>query len=372
MLRFNEYISKLGKQRCYLCGRRDEITRDFEDIDIAIVPASKKPIKVVLQHLANCIKTQLDFNNDACICPQCLTELSEYDDLMLKLLTFQKKLTKLLETTLQSTSTPEENTVVKSTDKYTIIELKNQDVEMNDTDIDTLGDSGADTDDDNIRGIRECAICNKLFKTKKELNQHMSDDHDHNPVYTCHICGAVRKDEEYLDLHMNVHAGKTENECRYCNKRYTRPVNTLRHMRSHWNKKKFQCEKCGVCFSQDNLLYNHKLRHEGEENPLICSVCNQTFKTKKTYTHHMQVHQENRKRFQCEYCPKSFTERYTLKMHMKTHPLAISTPETEEAVNAIVSENTSDDIPCVICGVKFENKDGLNEHLEHEHDVILK
>lgn len=375
------------KKRCFLCAKRSDEFTSFEDIEVAKVPASKKSIKVVLQHLANCIKAKLNFDEFACICPKCQKELSEYDDLMLKLLTFQKKLTKLLESALKNDEYLDDFEEFQSTkdefDDSVVVKDEEEDFDEVDT------DGVEDTDDDDtpeakkIKRLRECTVCNKLFDSKLQLTQHRIEMHDAPQVYSCHICGAVRKDEEYLELHMNLHEGKTENECRYCPKRYSRPTNTLRHMRKHWDKKKFQCEKCGLRFSQDNILYNHKMRHEAEENPLICSICNQSFRTRKTFTHHMQTHSENRKRHQCDFCSKSFTERYTLKMHMKTHPeiiheIVVQEPvneeivtfETEAAVCSLMS-NCSEETPCVICGFKFETKEALNEHLEKEHDVIL-
>ncbi|XP_075147052.1 serendipity delta isoform X2 [Haematobia irritans] len=229
----------------------------------------------------------------------------------------------------------------------------------------------------------ECHICGEYFDSKAALQGHRNETHNYGKQFVCKICGVSRKDEEYLELHMNIHEGKTENECRYCPKKFSRPVNTLRHMRVHWDKKKFQCEKCGERFSLDNMLYNHRMRHEAEDNPVICSICNQSFKSRKTYNHHILIHQENRPRHHCTLCPKSFTERYTLKMHLKTHrdhqsPTSDtkangtkdSKEETEEAINLLVETESMDN--CVICNRKFDNKPSFEQHLQEFHGVVLK
>ncbi|KAH8286808.1 hypothetical protein KR018_005068, partial [Drosophila ironensis] len=78
------------------------------------------------------------------------------------------------------------------------------------------------------------------FNSWYQLQKHISEDHSKQPNHVCPICGVIRRDEEYLELHMNLHEGKTEKQCRYCDKSFSRPVNTLRHMRMHWDKKKYQ------------------------------------------------------------------------------------------------------------------------------------
>ncbi|XP_065354540.1 serendipity locus protein delta-like [Calliphora vicina] len=419
---------------CFLCGN-DTVKQNLEfyNIQSSVVPASQKPLHVVLQHLANCIKYKLIFQNETYICADCFKEMSDYDDLMLNLLSSQKRLTVLLQNALMEKPEEETSTLEDANEQSMDIELEFEDdeddpslvdafnpnldtkeelIEIDDdviieeetvydhieqpaTDSTKGGSSNISPDSHNTKTERkrhslECVICGVVLKSKYLLQNHMSECHNVKQ-FTCKICGVSRKDEEYLELHMNIHEGKTENECRYCPKRFTRPVNTLRHMRIHWDKKKFQCEKCGERFSLDNMLYNHRLRHEAEENPLICAICNQSFKSRKTYTHHLLIHQENRPRHYCHLCSKSFTERYTLKMHLKTHwgdkssasptstigssknsPEAKET-ETEESIGILVeNDNYDSDNTCVICNKKYDAKNGLEHHLQDVHDVILK
>lgn len=420
---------------CFLCGN-DTVKKnlDFYNIQMSAVPASQKPIHIVLQHLANCIKYKLIFQSETYICGDCFKELSDYDDLMLNLLSSQKRLTVLLQNALMEK--PEEQEVephiIEDVNEQSMdIELEFEEDEDDPSLVDAFNpnldtkeelieiDDDAIIEEENVeshtetqiltnanrarasqdtqsakterkRFSIECIVCGVELKSKFHLQSHMSECHNVKQ-FTCKICGISRKDEEYLELHMNIHEGKTENQCRYCPKRFTRPVNTLRHMRIHWDKKKFQCEKCGERFSLDNMLYNHRLRHEAEENPLICGICNQSFKSRKTYTHHQLIHQENRPRHHCHLCPKSFTERYTLKMHLKTHwgekssesflsnllNIKTSTEEkesdTEEAIGILVeNDNLDGDNTCVICNKKYDAKDGLEQHLQDVHDVILK
>ncbi|XP_005188349.2 serendipity locus protein delta [Musca domestica] len=405
---------------CFLCTENTAKCNDeFYDVLSAIVPFSQKPLHVVLQHLGNCLKYKLIFQNGTYVCGDCFRELASYDNLMVNLLNSQKRLTCQLHYALaEKSGQPHfeneepiqielefkgdanlEDAFNPNLDtKEELIEVEEEDVIEEIVDDSTgefsNGSSQTNFDLDEIastggerkRNQQDCPTCGAIFTSKYLLQSHINESHS-GKQYMCKICGVSRKDEEYLELHMNIHEGKTENECRYCPKRFSRPVNTLRHMRIHWDKKKFQCEKCGERFSLDNMLYNHRLRHEAEDNPVICSICNQSFKSRKTYNHHVMIHQENRPRHQCTLCPKSFTERYTLKVHLKTHSdrqsptstVEIKQPqttkdskeETEEAINLLVAADSVDN-SCAAFDKKYEEKNALEQHLHEDADVILK
>lgn len=412
-------IRELTSEYCFLCGKPDKHSNQtFQNIETCKVPASGKPVQVVLQHLAHCVKTNLVFQGVASICLECCDELAEYDNLMVNLLSFQKRLTERLRSVLSGELKLELIDYEESIAEAMIVEDDGQvedafdpGMEAKEEFIEIVGneesvestiqddesmhsdkDFNDDEDEWNADKMfgeksQECVVCGLIFKTKSELQRHINSAHDIKQ-FVCPVCGVVRRDQEYLELHMNLHEGKTEYECRYCDKRFTRPVNTLRHMRKHWDKKEYQCEKCGERFSLDNMLYNHRMRHEAEENPLICSICNQSFRSRKTYNHHMLIHQENRPRHHCTHCSKSFTERYTLKMHMKSHNIELPSTrlkmaqlfdeqelnETKLAVSTLISKfdtSPQKEFSCVICSRSFENKENLEKHLESDHDVIL-
>ncbi|XP_044251397.1 serendipity locus protein delta-like [Drosophila takahashii] len=292
---------------CFFCGA-DELSEDggYEKLS-AKVPSSQKSVSLVLTHLAKCIRRPLDLKPSARLCPRCFQKLSEYDTIMVNLMTAQKRLASQLKGALMSeilvkaVEIPAESELFK--DQYSDIVIKREYLTEDEEEEEFICDSSqvevGDSEDKSM---------------KKRVKQHSEQ-----PNHICPICGVNRRDEEHLELHMNLHEGKTELQCRYCSKSFSRPPNTLRHMRMHWDKKKYQCEKCGMRFSQDNLLYNHRQRHEAEENPIICSICNVSFKTRRIFNHHTKIHKENRPRHYCSVCHKSFTERFSLKTHMKNY-----------------------------------------------------
>ncbi|BFF92238.1 serendipity locus protein delta [Drosophila madeirensis] len=413
---------------CFFCGAVDveEPTSVSYEKLTAKVPSSQKTISVVLNHLANCINTSLKLEVNSKLCPRCFNELAEYDTIMVNLMTTQKRLTNQLKAALKSEYDSPEHSEELLVEEAPMEEIDNdgdaeadalfvelvKEEDDSDTEIKEeyededficeveVGDSDGmhvkSEQDDKAprkRTKQECSHCGKVYNSWYQMQKHINEDHSTTQNHICPICGVIRRDEEYLELHMNLHEGKTEKQCRYCPKSFSRPVNTLRHMRMHWDKKKYQCEKCGLRFSQDNLLYNHRLRHEAEENPIICSICNVSFKSRKTFNHHTLIHKENRPRHYCSVCPKSFTERYTLKMHMKTHDgdvvygvredapsddqqvveeLHVDVDESEQAVTVIMSDNDENSGMCLICNINFENKKELEHHLQFDHDVVLK
>lgn len=384
--------------KCFVCGRISEDLH-YENVETCRVPKSKKPLKSVLLHLAKFMKNELHISGDSNVCEGCYKELVEYDEFVLKLLAVQQRLTQMIENSQNGNDTANKKSETDEkkfecefpelSDDISQIEVptdgEEDDISIPDIDIKEEFEDGLELSDLEVPPtpvsptslkIISCSQCNRIFKNKTRLLYHMEHEHKKRKPCVCKICGHAVRDEEYLDLHMNLHEGKTEKECRYCSKRYTRKVNVIRHMQKHWDKKKFQCEKCGLRFSETTVLYNHKLQHEAEEQPLVCNVCNQTFKTKRTYKGHMMTHREDRPRYGCTYCAKTFVEKYTLKVHLRTHEdQSTQTPKSEnkEKPNIpIVSEEMKFSHTCIICGSGFSNKDQHNQHMETMHDVILK
>ncbi|KAH8388620.1 hypothetical protein KR093_011490 [Drosophila rubida] len=237
-----------------------------------------------------------------CAC-KCFKDLADYHTIMVNLMVSQKKLTTQLKAAL--TTDFADDMVVEYTDKTAqeavdgdaeaealFVELVKEEEEEEDADEDNgmeikeEFEDEYDDDDDNAneeeeflweekstdtaklldykqnqgkfqtipkRLKQECSTCSKVFNSRYQLQKHITEEHCKTQSHVCPICGIIRRDEEYLELHMNIHERKTEKQCRYCPKSFSRPVNTLRHMRMHWDKKKYQCEKCGLRFLQSPL-----------------------------------------------------------------------------------------------------------------------
>ncbi|ALC46261.1 Sry-beta [Drosophila busckii] len=330
-----------------------------------IVPGTFKPIKDILKHFEKVINQRLDLQPNSTACRDCLEYLFNYDRLVRNLSQVQRQIAdslincrkkkpvcvtpklELVKPKVVVARTPSEKSPKYTTKPVvTIVDAPGPD----DDDIsacedliqEDLGYNIQDDSDDSMESEIvdnidvPCHICGELFTNQDCLDRHVKMDNcQKNERTTCSVCGIRVKDEEVLDLHMNLHEGKTELECRYCPKKFSHKRNVLRHMEVHWDKKKYQCEKCGERFSLSWLMYNHLMQHDAEENALICEVCHQQFKTKRTYKHHLRRHQTDRPRYPCGECEKSFVDKYTLKVHRRVH---FPIEETKTAAETLVEE----------------------------------
>lgn len=441
-----------GTKRCILCRQIFPDLDKRREVSKAMVQSSKKTVRAILNHLNKCGKKIIHIPDSAQVCNECYVKIDRYDKVMVILMKSQKELSDML--TRQTTDFHPKKSVLNNTKLFNdiivgpitsarvdikvedktaqnpfadssmdieILDDDDHDNTFNDNDdidresveeVDNTKDDDWDMNDDSAEEeeklksenknsskfvIKRCEVpdCTRVFYSMRSYFIHKKK-HDVS-TYKCSECGVCCKDEEYLELHKNIHQGKTELECTFCPKKFARRSNTIRHMQLHWDKKNYQCEKCGERFSQSNILYNHMLLHEGEEKVLQCEICNLICKSRKTLRNHLNTHKEDRPRYPCEICGKTFAEKYTLKVHRKTHPETKleSIPETSTASmpQDVVEEKPTlrwdfQPVPtmsppappppgktanhtCLICCQIFTSKPKLNDHMQNSHDVIL-
>lgn len=426
-----------GFIRCFLCRKKSPSDKPHKSVDSCLCPASKKNVKTVLLHLARSGKFELHIESGEWLCRNCYVQIVDYDTTLVHLTRKQRCLSKLVEKAATSFDSDVETDCLEEmshmeefNDDHFFDDANISDREIAETIFDVIGGKGYKkqsseknlsqkaarhrfSDNYGIGGGSkkaniQCNLCAMRFKSRNILQKHVVNVHK---KFSCTICSFSHRNEDYVMLHMNIHEGKNENQCRFCNKEFTTKISAIRHMEVHLDTKKYQCDKCGLCFSQTTVLYNHKLQHEAEEKPLRCDICNQIFKTKRTFRHHMVTHRADRPRYSCEHCGKTFTEKYTLKVHKRTHPeseeqtvvatssqqiyiesdqqlqydiqpthqsynhsqqLEFPEPSAPQQTNEAPSFTGGPKFGCIICDQHFMSKDLLNKHMEKEHDVILK
>ncbi|EDW83919.1 uncharacterized protein Dwil_GK13423 [Drosophila willistoni] len=265
---------------------------DAKPIDSTLCSASNKSLAEALKYLIN-RGNSLYLNLEAppaggVLCLRCYNDMMDYDAALVGVLQKQLKLLKRFE---------ENNPIIESDDSEIEVELQTEEENELERDFIEL----------EVEIGREAKIRkhSHVLQLKKK--------------FECELCEYAHRNEDYVKLHMNIHEGRSETTCLVCHKQFTTKMNTIRHMESHLQNKRHQCHKCGMCFSQSTVLYNHKLQHEAEENPLQCGICQSVFKTKRTYKHHLLTHRADRPRYACDFCEKTFTEKYTLKIHRRIH-----------------------------------------------------
>ena len=64
-----------------------------------------------------------------------------------------------------------------------------------------------------------CKICNKSFKTKSNLNRHVSSIHRRSDNFLCEFCGKMFNQKANLDKHIQtLHYKSITFICETCNK----------------------------------------------------------------------------------------------------------------------------------------------------------
>lgn len=402
-------MEKILTPKCHICQENDFRALYCDEVYKAKAPKSQKTILDIIRHISRVLKVTFSVPARARVCTVCYKELVRYDCYVVELLEVQKRLSDKINARVKGIKyKPVErpvdnvkkdisdgnecnfdtNNETDNVEEDEEVEAIDDDTDNDDTDSDDnifvdpdlnteLSASGQQQDSrtENLLDNYPCPVCNLKLKNQRALDYHLQKDHKNR--VTCSVCGVQVRNDEYLALHMNLHNGKTENDCSFCDKSFARRVNVIRHMQVHFNKKKHQCERCGMFFTQTTIFYNHRLQHEAEDNPLICPVCSQTFKTIRTYKRHMVTHQEDRPRYNCEHCGKVFVDKYTLKMHIRTNHSQDGDESKEQNTAQKKPKSSTEEeadhviYTCIICQHIFVRQDLFADHMQNVHDVIM-
>lgn len=241
---------------------------------------------------------------------------------------------------------------------------------------------------------KECNLCEKTFKSCKELSRHKLRDHQLR-VHICHLCGKNFAYGHALKSHLDAHAGVKKHFCEICGEGFVRMTSLCGHRVSAHSKKDdviYKCELCKSSFDTKALLNKHLFEYHftgpyaikdyrkqlslaeeqkchmckdardnsgkcslhamEEAKEFICSHCGKKFSKSHYLKAHEKQHQEAK--FSCDICCKRFTYKCNLKAHRSTH---------------------SSDKPfqCTVCTKKFRLKFLLEDHQRtHNRELLFK
>ena len=101
---------------------------------------------------------------------------------------------------------------------------------------------------------RKCVLCKSKFKSMKELNDHMTEEHKYKFLCKYH----------------------------HCRKSYSSKLSTDHHIRHH-SPGHYQCEKCSKMFHENYTLETHLNMHS--EKGLQCTYpkCDRVYKSQAEY-----------------------------------------------------------------------------------------
>ncbi len=173
---------------------------------------------------------------------------------------------------------------------------------------------------------------NKKFPTKQQVERHMLT-HSKEKKYHCETCNVWFQRQAGLDAHKKkpIHkknsAPQTQFACMWqnCNHEQKADLKSAQQLYTHVveahaqpNIKTCRFGECNKKFSRPIELLNH-LRSETKYKEFICSKCGQDFITKYNKDKHEQKHSEPKKSFPCTManCTRKFSRETDLKRHKK-------------------------------------------------------
>nr|CAH7756833.1 unnamed protein product [Callosobruchus chinensis] len=191
------------------------------------------------------------------------------------------------------------------------------------------------------RKIHECSQC--MYKTvfKPSFKRHLLM-HGQQPskTYSCLQCSVVFKKKTALDEHcIKKHTDSITSvsskihECTYCNYKTTKKTNMTRHMVKHPSAvpKLSKCKYCNASFINGEILDNHVLKKHPafeasiEREIFECLYCPYKTIVKRYYNEHMKVHFRGEQQSICEHCNAAFKSKRLLDAHIvKQHPKFIA------------------------------------------------
>ncbi|XP_055697605.1 zinc finger protein 271-like [Phlebotomus papatasi] len=127
---------------------------------------------------------------------------------------------------------------------------------------------------------------------------------------------------------------KNYKKCPNCSKKFIKPIDLRRHLRTHTGERPFRCEECGKSFSLESTLRNHRRIHSNDKPKFTCVTCLKDFSSKDNLKTHLTVH-TGVKSFECLYCDKRFRTLSNRNAHHSTHLKKINSTIQAEAENSL-------------------------------------
>ncbi|XP_016356275.1 uncharacterized protein LOC107699513 [Sinocyclocheilus anshuiensis] len=207
----------------------------------------------------------------------------------------------------------------------------------------------------------ECNECGKKF-TRREtynLHRHFHMHQDEQASLVCKECGITFQHRSDLIKHRSIHKENSQPSLSH----------SKRSERIYKERRKFQCEHCGMCFSTMMRLRLH-VCEQNVEKPFRCPLCRKEFQYRVSINAHMQSHSLDSP-YRCQVCNKGFQSLVTLHIHQRSHA-ALKPYECPDCSMVFKHRYVMEDHRrrhteerahlCKICGKNFKYSSLLQQH----------
>uniref|UniRef100_A0A336K6Z8 CSON015422 protein n=1 Tax=Culicoides sonorensis TaxID=179676 RepID=A0A336K6Z8_CULSO len=238
----------------------------------------------------------------------------------------------------------------------------------------------------NTIGKNECVYCQKIFKEKRLLRQHMIT-HKTQKRFTCRYCMKGFNLLHHLKNHEKIHENKSEFECQTCLKKFLTKDRLLSHQKTHTSKK-YRCSICEKGFISSSQLSNHESSHLSK-SLFVCPSCGLQFNEKSKFDRHQKLNcTENNnlvesdvqmKKSVCLECHLGFNSPTELKQHMKILHTSSHICKTcnksflkLEKLENHMKIHSDRLFTCNFCNESFNRVDHLKSHVSRKHNEMDK
>ncbi|XP_042596914.1 uncharacterized protein LOC109104976 [Cyprinus carpio] len=207
----------------------------------------------------------------------------------------------------------------------------------------------------------ECNECGKKF-TRREtynLHRHFHMHQDEQASLVCKECGITFQHRSDLIKHRSIHKENSQPSL----------SQSKGSERIYKERRKFQCEHCGMCFSTMMRLRLHACE-QNVEKPFRCPLCRKEFQYRVSINAHMQSHSLDSP-YRCQECNKGFQSLVTLHIHQRSHA-ALKPYECPDCSMVFKHRYVMEDHRrrhteerahlCKICGKNFKYSSLLQQH----------
>ena len=221
----------------------------------------------------------------------------------------------------------------------------------------------------------EYPSCGKAYSTARYLREHQQRHVD--AKLSCSVCDRRFKIKGDLRQHMKSHTDTKEYACRWkCGAVFKQHGGRITHERiNHYEKNplRSECDICGRPCDTKLLLLNHRVTHlsPAERTDYCCSFCGKFSTTIKQRERHEERHRVGNV-FTCSKCDRDFISDRSLSCHMKVHNTASGGSDSAASENK-ATKKPPPNTHCHVCGPpQLFGLSSLRKHLACVHSTNFK